>query len=306
MSQEDDPRARFGPIVDPHFHLWSLRENRYPWLQDDPPIPFRYGDYSALREHDFLPEDYRRCWDGWRVSHAVAVEAEWDRRDPVGETRWISRMAEESGLPSAFVAYAPLNAPELDTILAEHVRYPLVRGIRHKPVVSAGAIRGTSLLNDPAWQRGFGLLAQYGLHFELQAPHEFMRDAAMLFSAHPDVPVVVNHAGLPVDRSRHGLARWRRDMEELAGVDHVSIKISGLGGSNGSWECGSNRTVVQMLIDVFGVRRCMFASNYPVDSLCAGFSSIFDCFARATAEFSNEYRRFLFHDNAMRIYRIAG
>jgi predicted TIM-barrel fold metal-dependent hydrolase len=34
-------------IVDAHQHFWDLEHNYYPWLCDQPPIPFRYGDYSA-------------------------------------------------------------------------------------------------------------------------------------------------------------------------------------------------------------------------------------------------------------------
>ena len=45
------------PIIDPHQHFWDLSMNKHPWLCHET-IPFRYGDYAAIREN-FLPDDYK-------------------------------------------------------------------------------------------------------------------------------------------------------------------------------------------------------------------------------------------------------
>jgi predicted TIM-barrel fold metal-dependent hydrolase len=50
----------------------------------------------------------------------------------------------------------------------------------------------------------------------------------------------------------------------------------------------------------------MFASNFPVDSLCATFREIFDGFRSIVADFSAHEQRALFHDNALRHYAIDG
>ena len=65
-----------------------------------------------------------------------------------------------------------------------------------------------------------------------------------------------------------------------------------------------NRGVVLTVIDLFGVERCMFGSNFPVDSLCASFDEIYDGFDAITADFSINDRLRLFYDNAVRIYAI--
>ena len=57
-------------------------------------------------------------------------------------------------------------------------------------------------------------------------------------------------------------------------------------------------------IELFGVERCMFASNFPVDGLCASYQTIFNGFDTIVADFSDAARRALFHDNAIRIYRM--
>ena len=48
----------------------------------------------------------------------------------------------------------------------------------------------------------------------------------------------------------------------------------------------------------------MFASNFPVDSLRASFDTIYSGFEEITRGFSEAERRALFHDNAVRIYRM--
>jgi predicted TIM-barrel fold metal-dependent hydrolase len=46
----------------------------------------------------------------------------------------------------------------------------------------------------------------------------------------------------------------------------------------------------------------MFASNFPVDSLCATFDTIFGGFREIVRGFSAGEQQGLFHDNAIRIY----
>lgn len=44
-------------LVDVHQHFWDPFANYHPWLCDEAPIAFRYGDYTALRR-PYLPPDY--------------------------------------------------------------------------------------------------------------------------------------------------------------------------------------------------------------------------------------------------------
>ena len=89
-------------------------------------------------------------------------------------------------------------------------------------------------------------------------------------------------------------------MARLVSCPNVMVKISGLGNLNAA----AKREVTLALIELFGARRAMFASNYPVDSLRDSFERIYAGFDEATRGFSPAERRNLFHDNAMRIYRM--
>src|SRR4051812_28585455 len=153
------------PIVDAHQHFWDLERHYYPWLCDVEPISFRYGDYSALRR-SYLPEDYRRDTRAWRIVKTVHIEAQWDRGDPIAETRWLEAINAQYGLPTACVAYCPLDGEDADAVLAAQAASSLTRGIRHKPQAADSArdaaARGQpGSMDDPAWRRGYALLARY-------------------------------------------------------------------------------------------------------------------------------------------------
>lgn len=295
------------PIVDAHQHFWDLGRNYYPWLCDAEPIPFRYGDYAPLRRN-YLPEDYRRDTRAWRIVMSVHVEAEWDRADPVSETRWLEELNAQHGLPTACVAHCALDRPDAEAVLAAQAASPLVRGIRHKPRAAgapAEAVRGQpGSMDDPAWRRGYALLARHGLSFDLQTPWWHLDAAAELARDFPDTQIVINHTALPADRSPEGLSAWRRALEEVARAPNVAIKISGLGRLPHAWSAAANAPVVRDAVAIFGIDRAMFASNYPVDSLVASYDDILAGFLSAIGHVSAEDRRKLVCDNAVRIYRL--
>ena len=273
-------------------HVWDPRSHYYPWLCDERPIAFRYGDYSKLRRR-YLVEDYRADSAGWHVTHAVYVEAEWDPRDPLGEMEFIARLRKKGGFPTVAVAQAWLDRADCPAVLEAQALHPFVRAIRQKPK--------PGMMDDARWRDGYARLAPLQLHFELQAPWQQLGEAARLARDFPDTLIVLNHTGLPADRSPEGIAGWRQAMAELAACLNVAVKVSGLGGA----EAAANHDVVLTAIELFGVQRSMFASNFPVDSLRAGFSAIYTGFDEITRGFSEAERRALLHDNAVRIYRMG-
>jgi predicted TIM-barrel fold metal-dependent hydrolase len=290
------------PIVDAHQHFWDLGRNRHPWLQDEPMIPFRYGNYATIRKN-YLPADYRRDTQGYRIEGSVYVEAEWDRGDPVGEMEYIAGLRRAEGLPTVAVAHARLDGDNAVAALQRQAAFPFVRSIRHKPRANASPRdTGPGGMTDAAWRAGYALLRRLGLRFDLQTPWWHLHEAAELATAYPDTQIILNHAGLPADRSPDGIAAWRRAMSTLAQCPNAAVKISGIGVPGAPWTAEANRKIVLTVIDLFGIERAMFASNFPVDSLCATFGQIFGGFREIVADFSAADQRKLFCDNAVRIY----
>jgi predicted TIM-barrel fold metal-dependent hydrolase len=294
-------------IIDAHHHIWDPAVNYHPWLRDMPAVPFRYGDYSSIRK-SYMPDDYKRDAARFEIVKTVYVETEWDPRDPIGETRWISAVSMQYGLPNAVVAQAWLDRENVESVLAAQSAFPLVRSVRHKPKAAArprdACRRLPGSMDDPVWRSGFAQLQQYGLHFDLQTPWWHFDAAADLARDFPGTLLIVNHAGLPSDRSSEGLGAWRNALSKLARWPNVRLKISGIGVRGYAWTPEFNRAVVLDAISIFGADRCMFASNFPVDGLVATFDQIFDGFLVITAHLSEYERRCLFHDTAATVYRL--
>lgn len=282
-------------------------ERDLPWLSDEALIPFRYGDYSALKRN-YLPADYRADAEGFDVIGTVYVEAEWDPSDPIGETKWVSTLADAEGLPTAIVAQAWLYQEDAAEILAAQATFPRVRGIRQKPAAAPtpkSARRGAPRsMDDGGFREGFSRLEALGLSYDLQTPWWHLDAALELARDFPGTQIILNHTGLPSDRSADGLAGWRKAMDTLADADNVALKISGLGQPGQPWTTEANGPIVRDAISMFGTDRCLFASNFPVDGLCADFRTIFDGFLAITADMPPTDREKLFRRNAERLYRL--
>lgn len=294
------------PIIDAHHHFWDLSLGKHPWLCGEERIPFRYGDYSPICRN-YLVEDYLRDAAGHNVVKTVHMEAEWTPDDPVGETQWLHELHDATGYPHAVIGQAWFAREDIADVLAGHAAYPLMRSVRQKPAAAPSAeafVAGApGSMADPAFRAGFAHLARHGLHYDLQTPWWHLGEAADLARDFPDTLIILNHTGLPADRSNEGLAGWREAMERFAAQPNTAVKISGIGVPGEQWTVALNGGVILKTIDIFGADRCMFASNFPVDSICATYDEIFTSFKETVSGLSEADRRKMFHDNAERIYR---
>jgi predicted TIM-barrel fold metal-dependent hydrolase len=93
-------------------------------------------------------------------------------------------------------------------------------------------------------------------------------------------------------------------MRLLAGCPNVAVKISGLGMADRNWTEASMRPFVLATIELFGVERCLFASNFPVDKLMSDYRTLWQAYDNITRDFSADERAALFQGNAARYYRI--
>lgn len=143
------------PMVDAHVHFWDPTINYYPWLNDRPLIPFRYGDYSAICR-PYLPDDYKRDAKGHNVVKTVYIEAEWDPKDPVGEMEYMARLRRETGWPNAAVGQAWLDRSDWPGVLERLAAFDFVRGVRHKPRSNPKpGLTEPGGMADPRWIEGY-------------------------------------------------------------------------------------------------------------------------------------------------------
>jgi len=293
------------PFVDAHVHLWDLSHIRYPWLMP----PFAEDGPNGSVEpiaRDYGLDDYLADAGNWDVRGIVHVDAGADPADALKETDWLQAMADARGMPNAIIAFAALDDPEVEALLAAHAERRSVRGIRHIVNWHPDPVRTytpSDVTRDEAWATGFALLGKYGLSFDLQAYPGQFSGLAPLIAKHPEVPVMINHAGMMVGES--GREEWRAGMRALAAIPHVTVKISGIGFAFRPWTIEQMRSYVLETIELFGTDRAMFASDFPTDKLFGGFDQHLDAYNVIVADFSDDERHALFAGNANRLYHLG-
>ena len=295
-------------IIDAHHHLWDLRACRYPWLMARGVKRF-FGDPTPIQKN-YLIGDFFRDIGGLPVAASIHIQVGVEESQSVAETRWLQSVADTDagrGFPQGIVAFCNLAEPGAMDSIEQHGRFPNLRGIRQ--IVGRSpkedAVTGTGkLLENPVWIKNLARLAEYGLSFDLQlVPHQ-LRQAKNVLAKIPRLKVALCHCGSPFDRTGTGLTLWKEGISELAELPNVYCKLSGFGMFDHGWSAASIRQIALHAIDVFTPVRCMFGSNFPVDSLYAGYADIWAAYNDITSGFSDSERRQLFAGTAGSFYTI--
>lgn len=298
-------------IIDAHHHLWnpvsSVPDVGYVWLRDiGAPKPF--GDPTQI-QRDYLLEEFLEEASPIRLSASVHVQADGAIPDPVAETRFIDELASVHRHKIGIVGFVDLSADNAAGVIEAHKSAsPLFKGVRQilsrlegRPDISFAQ---TDHVREDSWRERFGLLGEHGLSFDLQCYPEQMHEIAEFLAKHPKIPVILDHAGSPWNQSPDGLEVWRTGMASLAALPHVSVKLSGFGMFDRTWNAASIRPIFQTITELFGPQRMMFASNFPVDKLMRPYSAIVEDMNILVAGWDSKDVSAFFEANARQTYRL--
>lgn len=296
-------------IIDAHHHLWDIDNHNYPHMRGPESIRI-WGPNTKLRKN-YLIGDFLTDIENQNVVKSVHVQANYDHENPVGETRWLQSIADDpssKGFPHAIVGWVDFMSAECERQLEEHAEFPNFRGIRQiasrHPSEPLLDLTPVDFLNDDTWLDNYGLLKKHDLSFDHQICAHQAEDTVRLARRFPDIPIVLVHLAFPLERHYAGIETWRANMRVMAECPNITVKLSGLGMTDFYWSVDSIRTFILDGIEIFGVDRCMFASNFPVDSVMSSYDTLFDAFKDVVEDFSDAEKQKLFHDNAERVYRI--
>jgi predicted TIM-barrel fold metal-dependent hydrolase len=93
-------------------------------------------------------------------------------------------------------------------------------------------------------------------------------------------------------------------MEVIARQANVHLKISEFGLRDQPWNYDSNRAIVRDALAIFGVERCIFATNFPVAGLRVSYDTLVRAVARMVGDLPAADQDGLFWRNAACFYRI--
>lgn len=280
-------------IVDAHIHLWDRsRTDWYPYLGDTDPHAgqARQGMHRTYTLDDYLVDT--AAWNVEKLIHVAAARAPFE----VAETVELDELATSTGHPAAIIGSIGVHnevAVSMDRLVAMSDASHRFRGVR-----ATGDQTGV-----PA-DEILRALVEADLVLDLFAKGDRLAAAASALAPWSELTVVVEHAGWPTDGSDAVYERWRKDIAAVARIsDKVHCKISGLAMPLHTTAVGVLRRWVEYCLETFGVDRCLFASNFPVDSAFGTFDDLYSTFEALCAGVASEDKDKLFAGNAERLYR---
>jgi L-fuconolactonase len=318
------------PICDPHHHFWDMRTARLPYQ--------RYLLHELAADinsgHNVRSTVFIEARSMYRADGPEEIRS-------VGEVEFVQGLAaaSASGLygpgraAAAIVGHANLNLgtrvePVLEVLQAASPNR--FRGIRHSvtwdphpEVENTAAHNIKGQLASDEFRAGAKVLASKGLSYDAWLFFPQLPELADFARALPDLPIVLNHIGglLRVgpysDRGEEVMATWRAGIAAVALCPNVTVKLGGIGMPRTGFDwhlrttpidsdelAASMGPLITYCIDQFGPNRCMFESNFPVDKVSYSYNVMYNAFKRLSAGYSSIERAKMFHDTAMRVYRI--
>jgi L-fuconolactonase len=322
-----DPAAAIDPalpIIDCHHHLWHPHASRYfadAFLSDIASSGHRieatvYVEASAMLRRDG-PAELRPVGE----AEFAAGQAAMADSGAFGPTR----------VGAAFVGATDLTSGDkLDAVLdaLQAASGGRLRGIRGTANWDAdGSVNsGTrpfappGLLLDARFQSGIARLAARGLVYDAWQYYPQLGDLCEAADALPQATMVINHCGgllgIGPYADAENFMRWRRRVAEAARRPNLLMKLGGLAGRRNGFDyerreratlaqlAADWRPYIESCIELFGPRRCMFESNYPVDHVAGDYQTLWNVFKTLASGCSADEKAALFHRTAGKTYRI--
>ena len=282
-------------LVDAHHHLWDLTVRAQDWL-DDPA-------YVAIRR-TFTVDDLRasatRAIAGRKLTTSVLVQC----LTSVEETEELLALAATDPLVGAVVGWADLTDPAVGEVVDRLRQGPggaRLRSLRH--IVQAET--DPQWLQRPAVEHGLAALASRDLAYDVLIRAGQLPQAVRLAERLPDLRIVLDHAVKP-PIAAGDLGAWRADMTALATHPQVCCKLSGLvtEADHARWTTADIRPVWDLLLEVFGPRRLMFGSDWPVCVVAGGWDRWAETVDELVRELSPDDQHAVLAGTATTFYRL--
>jgi L-fuconolactonase len=274
--------------IDSHVHFWRFEAHEYPWMS---------SDMQALK-CDRLPPDARILFDHKHIDACVAVQARMHEQ----ETDFLLELAEACPWIVAVIGWVDLTDEQLPEHLDRWRYSKRLAGFRHILQDNPAA---ASLTASENYRRGVRVLQRRSMLYEIlisadQLP--LVTDFCRVLDGHW---LVLDHLGKPDIRNR-GLDSWLRDVTPIARLPHVVCKLSGLvteaNDAHGAVDEAHIEQYLDSALELFGARRLMFGSDWPVCSLVASYAETTQIIERWSAKLSAVERDWIWGNTAAQIY----
>ena len=270
--------------IDAHQHFWQLAARAGGW----PPPSL------AAICRDFAPEDLTPLLAEHGVAGTVLVQSLPSEAD----TGWLLALAERAGFIRAVVGWTDLLAVDAPAAIARLASSRKLKGLR--PMLQD--LDDEQWIASPALAPGLSAMAEHGLCFDALVLPRHLPALLQCARDYPALSIVIDHAAKPpiADAS---FGRWREDMAQLAALPNVHCKLSGMvTEAKRNWRVDDLRPYVAHVLHVFGARRVIWGSDWPVVDLAGGYAAWLVASEALLAHLGQQDRNDIFGLNACRFY----
>ena len=287
-------------IIDTHIHLWDLQKYSYDWIANT--------SNKDLKKN-YLLGSFIKDSNSLNIKKTVHVQAGINSNLNIEETKWLQFIADNNsrGIPNAIVGFVDLVSKKIEQELDQHMQFSNFRGIRQiLKHDQKELINESNLLKNNKWINNLQILEKNNLSFDLLIIYHQFKEAAKVIYKYPNLQFIVNHTLWPQDVSTENFALWQDSIKALSEFDNVSIKLSGFGERDSMWEIENIKPFINYSIEKFGVERCMFGTNFPVDKAFSSktYFDYWDSYHTITSHLSLDEKDSLFFKNAEKYYKI--
>jgi L-fuconolactonase len=279
------------PRIDAHQHFWRLAERQGQW----PPPEL------APIHRDFLPADFEALREDSGIDGTVVVQSLSSERD----TRWLLSLARQHAWIWGVVGWTDMKSPDAPLRVRELALDRHLKGLR--PMLQD--LPDDDWIADPAVDPAAHAMVDAGLVFDALVLPRQLAGLEAFAQRHPGLRIVIDHGAKPLI-ARQSIEPWRGDIARFAALPNVHCKLSGLlteAGERTSVE--DLRPYVAALCELFGPRRLLWGSDWPVLRLAGGYAQWLDMsrqlLAQACPGLAEADHDGIFGGNAMRLYQLT-
>jgi len=271
--------------IDSHQHFWIYNRQRDSWITDD----------MKVIQRDFLPADLGPILKQHQIDGCVAVQADQSE----SETEFLISVADKFEFIKGLVGWVNLVAPNIEARLQYFKSFSVVKGFRH--IVQAEPA-GCMLNSD--FVRGVKSLNRFNFTYDVLIKEHQLEEAHKLIKQLPDQKLVIDHIAKPKIGS--DLTYWKKHLTAIAQHKQVYCKVSGMVTEAvwNNWKAEDFKPYLDTVFDVFGSKRVMYGSDWPVCLLAANYAQQLTLLTDYIQSFSESEKQAIMGENATRFYNL--
>lgn len=274
--------------IDSHQHFWLFDKNRHAWINDD----------MHICQRDFLPADLQPLLQHNGIAGCITVQVD----QTIAENDFMLRLAHQNSFIKGVVGWVDFKSESIEEALERYQTEELIKGFRH---ILQGEPDDRYMLN-PDFKRGIASLEKYDFSYDILIYPKHLKIAAEFVAAFPRQRFVVDHLAKPFIKSGD-IDGWKKDIETLAQHQNVFCKISGMV-TEADWQSRRPEDFtpyLDVVFNVFGARRVMYGSDWPVCNVAGGYQKAYNLAECYVSQLTQHEQELFWAKNATDFYRLT-